>query len=332
MNNYYKTRQVNSKDWPKIEAAFPHAFKAPRTPECWRWRYQYNDLLVDSSNIFFASSVCLGDLDRVLAFAGGSPHKAIYCNNQIEVVIGLDNFSVPKIQKDLSKRNSPFLRVTEEFHKNNINKYSLAIGFASERRSKLGLKLNSEYVFTTSLWFSLSIKSFIKSVGSKCIVTKADFSNSHWNSFWESRSSFIHSSIVRDQNFLNWRFNSKYGNKYWKFAVHKVDSEVPLGYVVLSPRSDDVAVIVDCAFPNDFPIIRDAFQKINNWLYYKGIRRVETFSTPGCPEFNTWSILGFTPFEANFGALPIFRIYNENISKSKFLDLYAMTLADGDLF
>ena len=332
MSLHLTTRQVNFIDWPKIEAAFNHTFKTTRTPECWRWRYQSNHLNHDSSNILCSSSVCLSDSGNVVAFAGGNTHRALFFKNHIEVIIGADNFSVPQLHKNISKGSSSLIRVIDEFHKNNINKYSVAVGFAPQRRSKLGVILSYEHIFKNSSWFSLEIKSVLNSIGSKCIVTRADFSNIHWDIFWERRKSLVQSAILRDQNFLNWRFNSKYGNTYWKFAVNTADSDVPLGYVVVTPRSDEVAVIVDCAFTNDFPIIRDALQKINNWLYYKGIRRVETFSTPGCPEFEVWSILGFNPFEATFGVLPIFRVYNKDISNNDFQDSFAMTLADGDLF
>ncbi len=328
MSTGYLARQACASDWVKIASAFSHSFTTFREQDVWNWRYQ----LLRPSLDFVSASVCVTPVGEVVGFCAATVHEASYNYRPVKVLISRDSFSRPLSVKTLGKSASPFLLANREFNQHNSLRYDIALGFGSHRRSILGIKTSGATPFSTGQWLGINLQGVNKTSGSICMVQKADFSDDVWNSFWTLRAQDIQLGIVKDQFFLNWRFNPKQGNEYWSFAFFSATTSIPLGYVVLTPKSKEVAVIVDSAFPRDLDNIRHALQKIQNWLYYKGIRRVETFSTPGCPEYQIWPLLGFQTFEIDLQTMPIFKSYHAQLSDSIIQASYAMTLADSDLY
>jgi hypothetical protein len=139
-------------------------------------------------------------------------------------------------------------------------------------------------------------------------------------------------SLVRDSQFLAWRFADQQGKTYWRFGLHGLDSQTPLGYIVLTMAEPNRAILVDAILPNTIEQARDGLVQINRWLFSKGVRSVDTFCGTACPENLVWTAMGLRSIDSPLPVMPVYRIYDSAISDLRFIQDYAFTLADSDLF
>jgi hypothetical protein len=324
MKNNFSSREVSKNDWPSIRAKYTNQNFKFRHPESWEWFYQ---LFPEISN-FAIAYASFNLANEVVGFIGGALHGAVYKNISIEALIIKDIFSISTPTYPITINSYPLSSTYEVFFEKLKYRNTLAIGFAPLKLEDHVNQLDNFHSFTSSCWFEIKLLGIIEVIGSSCTVKQTDFSENNWNTFWELRSKRIQFGIKRDQKFLHWRYHKKQGNIYWSFAVYSPITHIPIGFIVLSPRMNQTAIIVDCAFNEDLATIRDSLQKIQNWLYYKGIRRIETLSSPGCPEFEVWKVLGFKPYEPEINAKPFYKCFNTMIKDSFVNESFALTLGD----
>ncbi len=328
MIHNFSTRQAKRSDWPHIQEAFARSFSTFRSKQTWDWRYH----LGSRNDEQISCAVCLNAVDDIVGFVGGTVHAGVLQGRPIQVVIARDAFSVPNLVSSLGPRSSPFIWAEKCFHQHNAHQHALALGFGTQRRTRLGIRLGLAQPFTNGQWLGVDLLGASTISGVSCRVAPTDFSSALWNSFWVHRSPSIHLGIVRNQPFLHWRYHAAQGRTYWSFAISTFESEVPVGFVVLTTKSAGTAIVVDIACNSGFKVLRDALQQIQRWLFFRGFKRVEMFSSRGCPEFDLWPALGFQSIRFDWPSVPVFNSYDFVVNQSEVNQLYAMNLGDSDLF
>lgn len=318
-------RPLTDSDWPAVEAAFAHSFRDCRLPAVWAWRY------LRASGNWLGWVVPAPD-GGIAAFVGGSLHRGWCYGKEATFILGRDGFTHPAWRGQLSGRRGLFARTEREFLAACAAHGPLCLGFILDRRLKLGELLGINRPYRSGHWYRLHLSPGAMAGGCSALVRPADFGAACWDDFWERRKAAVRCSLVRDSEFLNWRFDVRQGREYWRFALTAVDSTVPLGYIVLTDSGAGRAVLVDAAFVCTQQAARDGWQQVVAWLWRRGIREVITFVGAGCPERVLWPMLGFVVCEPPLPTAPAYWLTDETLSPELFERDYALTLADSDLF
>lgn len=321
-------RPVQSGDWAAVDAAFAHSFLACRPPKVWDWRYQRS--LPGAA--FYRAWLAQGPDGRVLGFFGGTLHRCITHGRDGLALIGRDIFTLPHGVTGLGPRGSALIRAETAFHEACAAEAIYCAGFGLESRARISGVRRVTTTLTSGGWWTRRLAPPAGFVGSSCRAELTDFASPQWDRFWERRKERIAIGLVRDREFLSWRFDDRQGQGYWRFVLRNFTTDVPLGYLCLVAHTHDTAVIVDAALPMEVQYGRDAMRQVEQWLHGRGVRKILTFSSPGCPEFPLWPTLGFEPCAAPMATVPLYKCYRPDIESAAFDGGYAMTLADSDLF
>ncbi len=316
-------------DWESVESAYAHSFNDCRTSAVWDWRFQRQQL----AQTGWRGWVCPAPGgEGVAAFVGGSLHRGWMDGTDIRIVLARDNFTHPTWRGLSSGRRGLFPKTEEAFHQDCQQEAALCLGLGLDRRVRLGTLLGIAKTYPCGYWYRSTLNREPNPAGHTCMAVPTTFVEPHWNALWYQRRQQVRMSLVRDANFLAWRFADQQGRDYWRFGLHDVTRGTPLGYVVLTSAEPGRAILVDAILPISPQQVRDGLRQINRWLHEHDVSTVDTFCGAGCPENSVWPAMGFLPIEAPLPVLPVYRIYDASISDIRFVRDYAFTLADSDLY
>jgi hypothetical protein len=322
-------RPMSNADWTSVESAYAHSFSDCRSAAVWDWRFQRRMPMQSG----WRGWICPApDGDDVAAFSGGSMHRGWLAGSDISIVLSRDSFTHPSWRALASGRRGLFARTEDAFHQACKSDATLCLGIGLDRRVRLGALLGISTPYPGGQWYRQELERDPPSAGRSCTVLPTDFHELHWSALWQLRRSRVRMSLVRDTNFLAWRFADQQGRTYWRFGLYGLDSQTPLGYLVLTMAEPNRAILVDAILPESTQQARDGLRQINRWLVSRGVRWVDTFCGTACPEFSTWPTMGFRSINPPLPVMPVYRIYDASISDLRFVQDYAFTLADSDLY
>ncbi len=319
-------RAMSHADWPLVQAGFAHSFLKCHTPETWAWKFRTHD------ERGWRGWITQEKRTRaVVAFLGGVVHAAQLGDKSVSIILPSDSYSHPDWRS--GGKHAPFILNETAFHTHQSEFAALSLGFGLDRRMQLAFRLQrNSHPFVGGAWMQFLPTRGLPPRGCSIQLTSTDFGESQWNAFWQQRSRRVALSLIRDQAFLSWRFDSRQGHRYHRFAIRSATSLVPLGYVVLKLIDADNAVMVDSAFPTMLQQQRDTWNALTGWLNQRGIKRMITFISRACPELQSLKDFGWADCAAPMPVLPGFVLYAMHLSQDEINHKYAMTLADSDLY
>lgn len=325
----FTVRAMQDADWPLVQAGFAHSFWDCHPPSVWNWRYQrhWHSHTRQGWRAWLAQA---HGQDRVIAWQAASVHRGWGAGQECTILLPRDNFTHPDWRS--GGRRSPYVQVETAFHQHQMGDAALSLGFGLDRRLKLAFLSGNATPFGSGQWMQATVEPAMRHQGHSVQLGLTQFQEAEWDALWQQRRTQVAWSLVRDQAFLSWRFDARQGKTYHRIALRAATSPVPLGYIVLNHRSPTETVWVDSILPVHPEQLRDTWGLLCAWLHRQGIRRLLTYTTPGCPEYALFQGLGWHTCAPPLPVLPGFRLYQPDLSAQHMMQQYAFTLADSDLF
>ncbi len=225
----------------------------------WAWKYTR-----DGSRKVY-SSVAISDSDKIVAHYGGMVHRMIYYGKEIKGLAIGDVMVHPKF-RGVSLFKKIAAMVPEEAVKDGI---VLGYGFPNERAmrlpEKLGLYEKVEDIFEANREanFTNNIARFIHK------FFPMAYDDSRIDALWESVKGEIKLGIVRDREYLVWRYREHPFYKYELWGLKKRSGNKLTGLAVLR-RDGERILIID--FVCSVDMIKILLQKIENYSYTSGMK------------------------------------------------------------
>ena len=317
-------RPMQDADWPAVEAGYAHSFMDCRAPQVWDWRFRRHDPQA------WCGWVAVSPEGELACFIGASAHRLWLAGQEAQVLVARDHYSLPAWR--VGVRQTPFVRTEHAFHAHAATSARLCLGMGLDRRVRRGAALGVNTVYTSGQWLQIQLPRAVDRPGCSLQVRSTHFDEPGWDRLWAHRRQRTPLSLVRDREFLAWRFHDAQGRTYWRFALHSLAQPDPLGYLVLTPQGPNQAVLVDAALPVAPQQVRDALAQVAQWLARLGVHHILSFMGPACPEFGLLRAAGFTPTPPPQPVLPVYRLYQPLPDGLDFERDYAFTLADSDLY
>lgn len=319
-----RLRPLVATDWPAVEAGYAHSFMDCRPPAVWDWRFRRHDPQA------WCGSVAESPVGELACFIGASVHRLWMDGQDARALVARDHYSLPAWR--VGVRLTPFVRTEQAFHAHAAASAQLCLGMGLDRRVRRGIVLGINTLYDAGQWLQIQLPRALDRPGCSLQVSPTHFETPGWDGLWAHRRSQVRLSLVRDREFLAWRFADAQGRPYWRFALHSLAQTEPLGYLVLTPHGPGQAVLVDAVLPRAPQQVRDALAQVAHWLSRLGVYQILGFMGPGCPEHGLLRAAGFVPVAAPLPVLPVYRLYQPLPSGLDFERDYAFTLADSDLF
>ncbi|MCL4475417.1 MAG: GNAT family N-acetyltransferase [Nitrospirae bacterium] len=295
-----------------IVRLFKDIFGREMTLEEWRWKYTGR-----SKKVY--STVAVTDSEGVVAHYGCMLHRMIYQGKEVYGLAIGDVMVHPKFRGTKIFKKIAALAPLEMVRDGII----LGYGFPNERAmllpEKLGLYEKIEDVFEAGAEADLTNNPgrFIY----KFFPLRYD--DSRIDALWESVKREIRLGVVRDREYLAWRYQGHPFYKYELWGLKKRWGNKLTGLAVLR-RDGERILIID--FVCSIDMLNILFQKIGNYSYSTGIKTLKLWF-PGYLK-NT---LGEMGFHINLSGTCIPRTTHERtLTKSEMEGQFFYTMGDTD--
>lgn len=257
---------------------FKEIFKREMTLEEWRWKY------TGRGNKKVYSSVAVNETNDVIAHYGGIPHRMIYHGKEI-YGLAIGDVMVHPQYRDFKLFRELAALVPEEAA---IDGFILGYGFPQERllrlSEKLGLYEKIEDVFEANkeVRFHKNMNRLLYK------FFPMSYDDRRINKLWESVKDTFGLSVVRDREYLQWRYQKHPFFSYELWGLRKRWSRRLQGLAVLRKEEEKMLIIDFVVSDNLFSTL---FQKIENYVFTIGKKKLSLWH----PEYLTDKLteLGF---------------------------------------
>lgn len=249
-----------------IAKLFKEVFGREMPLDEWRWKY-----IIGRGNNKIYSAVAVSESHGIVAHYGCMTHRMIYHGKEVYGLAIGDVMVHPKF-----RGSKLFKKVTmlspEESGKDGI---SIGYGFPNKRAmllpEKLGLYEKVEDVFeaTKEVIFANNIKRFIYK------FFPLSFDDSRIDILWESVKKELRLAVIRDKEYLGWRYQMHPFLKYELWGLKKRGGNKLHGLAVLR-QEDERMLIID--FVCRLDLLSILFQKIGNYAYTAGKKTIVLWS------------------------------------------------------
>jgi GNAT superfamily N-acetyltransferase len=244
-----------------IVKLFKEIFNREMTIEEWRWKY------TGQGNKKVYSSVAVNETNEVIAHYGGIPHRMIYHGKEIHG-LSIGDVIVHPAFRGLKLFKKAAEMVPDEAVRDG---FILGYGFPNERAlllpEKLGLYEKVEYVFEAQkdVTFHNNLNRFsFKFFPLRFVDGRIDI-------LWETAKKELKLSVVRDREYLSWRYQRHPFSSYELWGLRKRWGKRLEGIAVLR-REDERMLIIDFLCP--LSIIFTLSQKIENYAFTLGEKKL----------------------------------------------------------
>ncbi len=244
-----------------IVKLFKEIFGREMTLDEWRWKY------TGRGNKKVYSSVAVNECGEVVAHYGGIPHRMTYQGKEVYGLAIGDVMVHPKF-RGLKLFKKAAILVPEDAVKDGI---ILGYGFPNEKSmalpEKIGLYEKVEDVFEAN-----KEANFINNL-SRFIYKffPLSYDDSRIDILWESVKRGIKIGIVRDREYLRWRYQRHPFYKYELWGLKKRWGNKLAGLAVLR-REGERILVIDFVCGKD--ILTTLFKKIENYAYTSRIKTI----------------------------------------------------------
>ena len=347
------------------------AFKSKMEPKLFKWKYLENPY---SKSMM----LCVSKKDRVVTFYGGVPFKFQWINKIIYAVHLMDIMSHPAHRKD-----KVFERTARSFmdYYCSADKLHLMYGFPGEFHYSIGerilnyKKIGGVAYFTDSLENRNKIDYASKSGQSDVdrnvqtnvqidvqqnvqitgvqknvphirmeLVENMDALSYDFDLLWESCKKDYPFSIVRNSDFVKWRY-FQHPQKQYKVFRFVTSPDVPINenntktgtigvtkaYVVFSIKQNKLTLI-DMLMPNSKNLFMKIIGYIKEYMATANIKNIETW-LPENHFFAQYALLsGFKREDEPIGFIPTVSLFDQSPPLEWITSNIYYSMADGDLF
>ncbi|MDH5202642.1 MAG: GNAT family N-acetyltransferase [Nitrospirota bacterium] len=258
---------------------FKEIFKREMTLEEWQWKY------TGRGNKKVYSSVTVNENNQIVAHYGGIPHRMMYQGREVYGLAIGDVMVQPHYREFKLFRELAALVPDEAA----IDGFILGYGFPQERllrlSEKLGLYEKIEDVFEANkeVQFHKNMNRLLYK------FFPMTYDDKRIDILWESVKKDFGLSVVRDREYLKWRYEKHPLFSYELWGLRKRWGRRLQGLAVLRKEEDKMLIIDFVVSDNLFSIL---FQKIENYAFSLGKKNLSLWH----PEYLTDKLteLGFS--------------------------------------
>lgn len=314
----FEIREYNLDDEKGIRGLFKECFGKDLSYEEWEWKYK--------SSPWGSSAIVALNGNEVIAHYGGIRMKFYFKGEIFDVFQPCDVMTHPKYRARIFSKRGVMVKTGEYFYK--INKMDFAFGFPSERHAILGTKqlgyTKHDYVNEVTIIVDKNyvfINPFFK------IYIGWDYiENKEIDTLWDKNKTLFNLTILKDSNYILWRYKQKPKNDYIPVIVRSRLSKKIKTFFIALLRDKEINILD--VFNNDLEMkdlvkILKYFAKnsdaknLKMWLhsetsFYNFIVSKECNSTKSIPY--------------------IFKIINTDITEEFLFKNYFYSMGDYDAF
>jgi len=254
ISDNYIIRDYKKGDEEGITDLFESVFGKVMTVEQWRWKY-----LVPGGGRIYAK-IAEDPSGKIIGYTGAVPLKGIFQNNVMPFFQIVDVMVHAKTRGHLGRKG-----VFEKLCKNlyaDIGREESKVfcyGFPSARHFKLGSIIGLyESVEQRAVD---NIKNPVHSLFNVYTIKEISWDDNRLDSLWSELSPNFSLSIIRDRNYLNWRYATNPFFSYQLFGLFLLGKFK--GWVILRDTGDEM-LIVDFLFEKKR--LKSIFTAIENFL------------------------------------------------------------------
>ncbi len=329
LDGKYDLRPFRPGDEEGILKLWEVAFKAQMPIEKFKWKYidnPYDETMM----------LCVAEDGEIVTFYGGVPYRFQYKDRVAHGVQLMDIMSHPDHRK-----HRVFAKTANQFISYFCTPERLLYmyGFPGEFHYSIGerilgyRKVNPAAYLKTDL-NTLSAGNYVKQENRKITLERVyalDVKDSEWRKLWNDCSKDYPFSIVREPDFVKWRFLEHPKNEYHILKFIDDTNGYLIGYGVLSLKPGQ-AVLVDLLVKNSLSVFQDAMICISEYLLDNGVENLETWLPDNHFTADYARKTGFVQLKEPLGIIPTVALFKQSPSLDWVTSNLYYTMADADLF
>ncbi|MCF8127580.1 MAG: GNAT family N-acetyltransferase [Deltaproteobacteria bacterium] len=316
-------RRFREDDEKKILKLWELVFGQEMNQELWRWKYfdnPYSQALL----------LCESDKKEVLALYGGIPFKGLRKGEDVVIVQLMDIMSHPDF-----RGKGLFARTGKTFCETFCNKKSAEIlyGFPGKFHFDLGKRILGYAPLQSRVAYLKGETDVLASKNRTSLssIKRVENPGEEFDRLWEKCRIDYPYAVVRNAEFLHWRFCRHPERRYEIFCLKDVFSREIQGYAVLYFK-EDAAILVDMLFPKSEKRIALFFGKIGYMLKSRNVLQVQTW-LPGSHFLKKAAITaGFEEHDEPLGIISTIKSFDHSPDTEWIDNNFYYSMADADLF
>jgi len=315
-------RKFQENDEKKVLELWRLTFNQEMNQPLWRWKYfdnPYSQALL----------LCESENHEILALYGGIPFKGSRDGRAVVIVQLMDIMSHPDF-----RGKGLFARTGKAFFEIFCKKGSAEIlyGFPGEFHFELGKRILGYAPLESRVTYLKGETDVLASKKRPSFKNIKRIKNpgKEFDRLWEKCATDYPYTIVRNSEFLRWRFCRHPEKKYEIFCLKGMFSAQIQGYAALYFKEDS-AILVDMLFPKSEKKITCFFAEIAHMLKSRGILQLETW-LPGSHFLKTIAMVaGFEEHDEPLGIIATIRSFDHSPDTNWINNNFFYTMADSDL-
>ncbi len=325
----YTFRSFRQGDESGILKLWKVAFKGNLPMKRFKWKYldtPYQETMM----------LCVTKSGEVVTFYGGVPYKFQYGKTTSQGVQLMDIMSHPDHRK-----HKVFAKTAEHFisHFCTSDNLLYMYGFPGSVHYAIGERILNYQKVTPAAYLEMNISDFLcrhlSNTQHKTITLKSvkdqDLDDTDWANLWQRFSHAYPFSLVRDAQFLKWRFfqHPEKTYKIYQF-IEKIDNKI-IGYAVLSIEQER-AILVDFLAMHSLTIFQGILNRLCIHLSHKNVNHLVTW-LPDNHFLTDWARKsGWKQRNEPTGIIPTVALFDHSPSLNWVKANMYYTMADADLF
>jgi len=321
-------RPCEEADEEKVLSLWRAAFLKPMDPALWRWKWRENPYGRQMM-------LCIGEDGTPAAMYSGIPYRANHHGREVRFTHLMDHCSHPEYRSVLGGKKGLFVRTAAAFFDRYGGPWASVFmyGFPGKRHFRLGQKLlryeplrgGTTYLAAPPSQWTFRSKAF----GGR--IRPVDTLSDAFDAFFAACRARYPLTVIRDAEFLHWRFRRHPRRKYEIWTHHPLLGMSMNAYAVLyhEPQS---SCIVDILCPGPGNRFQDFMARLRRVLMERGVSRVNVWLPPS--HFLTPALVsgGFRGAPEPFGFIPGGRTFHSTLNMGRMSEDLFYTMGDGDLF
>lgn len=324
----YNFRSFLPGDEKGILKLWKTAFKADMAEEFFKWKYLDNPFNK-------SMMLCVAQNSEIVTFYGGIPFKFQYKDKTVQAVHLMDIMSHPG-----HRQHKVFEKTARKFMTYFCTPDSLLLmyGFPGKVHYSIGRKiLNYEKISKISYFKAFSEKSACKENASEKEllflepVTDTKDMAKKIDLVWEKNRKFYPFSIIRDADFVRWRYFNHPDKQYHILGFLNSEAGLAQAWAVLALK-EKKAVLVDMVAPDKLDLFRQIIKLTGSYLSERGIEQIETWLPENHFLASHAAACGFEEQNEPLGIIPTVSLFEHSPSQKWLKSNLYYNMGDGDLF
>lgn len=318
----YTIRPYQVEDEDAVLSLWQTVFEKDISSAYWRWKYTNNPY---GNRIV----LCVKETGEVVVMYSGIPYRASIGGEFIEIIHLSDVMSHPDYRK-----TGLFIKTVESFFEyfGGPQKAAFIYGFPGKYHFDIGCKylkyneLSGGVSFLFALVRDLAENSHFQ--GRVMNISNIDDAG---KDIWPECQKFYPFSVIRDKQFLKWRFqmNPIHSYKIYGYALNPGSQLI--GYAAFA-QDEDTLIMVDLLMPPSLSMVQDFMAIMAAEFVKQNIKKVKTWLPANHFLTNILVSCGFAVRQEPLGFVPTGRSFSPSLPWNWGSQNMYYSMADADLF